>query len=660
MNGKAWRRNACRAAMAAVAASTALGAAPEWLQGCLSSTQPPWRPTANAVQLLDSTQISFTTAQRIVAVYRSARRLQSEAGLPRLTFAIAYNADTDRVVSAEAWSVSPDGKQVRSFERGAFLDHVLQFNQYFWNSERVLQFDGQGRVQTGGTVAWEVKIEKNLGFSTVGTGFLPQMMTLRSVYEVAPAPGTRLEWFSDTPGLGTPSADPGTGSLRWELARLSSPALGPPTGFHPNPMIVSVRCVPADAPANHKETWGDFSRTAAQIMDPRMDPGGAVKAQADQLVAGKTARWERIRALAEFVQAQIVYLEITLDKDSVAGYRPHPAAEVLRNRYGDCKDKATLLVSMLRAIGEDGRVVLLMAQNPTFVRSEWPSNQFNHAIAAIRADADVPAGWPVVDAGTSGKWVIFDPTDSITPLGVLSRGDQGGFGLLVDPAQGALMRLPAPEPEGNGMKRKIEAVMDPQGALSVKVDEQYLGSNGAVSRQERWALPKDRFQSVLEQRIHRTNPLASNVQWSDDWDAAGARYRLSFGFAVPTYGRALGGGLVVLAPDILPRDFTPVHWQGRRDGVCWIGADAVDDELKLSLPPGCSVEELPDPYSENGKAMSCELSYRSEGNLVLFRKKFLRSAGFYDESAYHGLEGFYQRLTEAERRPIVLRKAPSS
>jgi hypothetical protein len=646
--------------MAVLAAATALGAAPEWLQNCLNSTEPPWRPNANVVQLLESTQISYTSPQRILAVYRSVRRLQNGEGLSRLTFATAYDADTDRVVSAEAWSVSPDGKQVRSYERGAFLDHVLQFNQYFWDSERVLQFDGQGRAQTGGTVAWEVKIEKNLGFATVGTRFLPQMMTLRSVYEVTPAPGTRLEWFSDTPSLRTPGAGPGTGSLRWELARLSNPSPNPPTGFLPDPMMVSVRCVPADAPANHTETWGDFSRVAAQIMDPRLDPGGAVKIQADQLVAGKTARWDKIRALTEFVQEQIVYLAITLDKDSVAGYRPHPAAEVLRNRYGDCKDKATLLVSMLRAIGEDGRVVLLMAENPSFVRSEWPSNQFNHAIAAIRADAGVPAGWPVVDTGPSGSWVIFDPTDPTTPLGVLSRGDQGGFGLVVDPAHGALVRLPAPEPEGNGMTRKIAAAMDPQGALTVKVEEQHLGSNGAVLRQERWALPKDRFQSALEQRIHRTNPLASNVQWSDDWDAAGARYRLSFGFAVPTYGRALGGGLVVLAPDILPGEFAPVHWQGRRDGVCWLGTDAVEDELKLSLPPGCSVEELPDPYSDNGKTVSCELSYRSEGNAVVFQKKLRRSAGFYGETDYHGLEAFYQRLSEAERRPIVLRRAPSS
>ena len=649
-------RHARRMAAAVLAVSAAMGAVPDWLQTCLKSNQPPWRPDENAVQLLDSTQVSFATPQQVVMVYRSARRLQSDEGLPHLVFAAAYNADNDRIVSAQAWTVSPDGKQVRSYPRGAFVDQVLQLNQYFWDSERVLRFDGGGQTQNGGTVAWEVKIERNLGFATVETEFLPRMPTLRSVFEVTPAPGARLEWSADAPSLRSPGAGPGTGSLRWELSRLSKLPSDLPTGFHPNLLRVSARCVFAE----RADTWADFSRVAAQIADPRLDSGGAVKAQAEQLAAGKTARWERIRALCEFVQEQIVYLAITLDKDSVAGYRPHPAGEVLGKRYGDCKDKANLLVSMLRAIGEDGRMVLLMAENPGFVRSDWPSNQFNHAIVAIPADAGTPAGWPVADAGKAGKWVIFDPTDPTTPLGVLSPGDQGGFGLVVDRAQGALVRLPAADPETTGTTRKVEAALDSNGGLSVKVDEQLSGNAGAVWRQRKWALPKDKFESTIERRIHEANPLSAGLKWSDEWNAVDSRYRLSFEFAVPTYGRTLGGGLVVLAPGILPTAFKLNHWQGRRNGTCWLAADSLKEEVRLALPPGCSVEELPDPWSEEGKTVSGQLSYRTEGNVIIFQNSYRRQAGFYGEADYHLLETFYQRLSEAGRRPVIVRRPSSS
>ena len=657
MNPRAWIRRAGFLAAAVLAASPAVGSAPDWLQGCITSNQPPWRPDQNSVQLLDSTQVSFVTPRRAIMVYRSARRLQSEEGLPRLVFQTAYNADNDRILGAQAWTVSADGKQVRTYERGAFVDSVMQYNNYFWDSERVLAFDGRGRIQAAGTVAWEVKIERNLGFPTVEAAFLPRMPTLRSVFEVTPAPGSKLEWFADAPSLRNPAADPGTGSLHWELARLASTPVDVPTGFLPNLLRVSARCVFAGTGSGHPDTWADFSGVAAQITDPSLDPGGSVKAQAYQLVAGKTARWDRIRALSEFVQGQIVYLAIILDKDSVAGYRPHPAAEVLKKRYGDCKDKATLLVSMLRAIGEDGRMVLLMAENPGFVRGDWPSSQFNHAIVAIPADADTPAGWPVAEAGGTGRWVIFDPTDPTTPLGVLSPGDQGGFGLIVDRSKGALVRLPASEPEGNGMARKVEAVLDAQGGLAVRVAEQLSGNAGAVWRQMKWAMPKERFEAMIEQRIHGPNPLSSGLRWSDEWDAAEARFRLSFDFAVPAYGRTLGGGLVVLAPNILPGGIKLIHWQGRRSGVCWLAADALTEEVRLTLPPGCTVEELPDPVSEEGKASSYRLSYRTEGNVVIFENSYKRRAGFYGEADYHLLEAFYQRLAEAERRPIIVRRA---
>jgi len=660
MTGRSWVRAAFRLAAAVFAASSAAAAGPDWLQSCLISGKPPWRADAAALQLLNSTQVSFLSPRRILAVYRSVRRIDREDGMNHFSFLTPYNADTDRILSAEAWVISPDGKDTRSFARGAFVDRVLQDNKYFWDAERVLQFDGQSRVEMGGgTVACEVKIERDLGVGNVSDQFLNAMMTLHSVFEVTPAPGTKLEWFAQNPSFRSPRADPTTGSLRWELDRLPSAPVDGPTGFHPDRMRVEVRCAPLDPSAVQLKTWRDFSQIAAQIMDPRLDSGGAVKTEADLLVALKTARWDRIRALCEFVQKEIVYLAITLDKDSVAGYRPHPAAEVLRNRFGDCKDKATLLVSLLRASGEDGRVVLLMAADPSYVTEEWPSAQFNHAIAAIPADADTPAGWPVTDAGPLGKFVIFDPTDPTTPLGILSPSDQGGFGVVVDPTQGALVRLPVSDADHSGLVRRIEVAPNPQGGLMVKVEENRRGINAAEYHLMRWNLPKDRFQSLLEQRIHQTHPLCGDLNWSDDWNASEGKYRLAFGFTIPTYGQTLGGSLVVLTPDILPSQFKLAAWKGRRDGISWLGADALQEEVRLTLPAGSSLEELPDPWSEEGKTVSCQLSYRIEGDVVIFRHRWQRRAGFYGAGDYHALEELYQRIIAAERRPIVLRQRRS-
>ncbi len=163
------------------------------------------------------------------------------------------------------------------------------------------------------------------------------------------------------------------------------------------------------------KTWADFASLTSDIIEPRIPANPAVAERAAALVKGKTDRWDRIRAITEFVQKEITYLSLTLEKDSLAGYRPHVPGEVLQGKLGDCKDKATLVVSMLRSIGEKAFVVLLYAGNPKAVSQDWPSQSFNHAIVAIAADESVPAQWPQIDGGTLGKLVLFDaiqPTDA--------------------------------------------------------------------------------------------------------------------------------------------------------------------------------------------------------------------------------------------------------
>jgi transglutaminase-like putative cysteine protease len=641
-------------------AASCRAAGPDWLVSVLAANNPPWRPNAAAVQLLNLMQVRYVDTRHSVMLWRGAVRIDTEGGLANAGVQFSCNSDTDRILSAKAWVVSADGKKTQSFQLGAFIDRAAQINQYYWDAERILQFSGAGRVEVGGTFAWEIQCDQARGIEDSSTSFLPALSTVRAMFEVIPAPGTKLEWHAPSPGLAAaPGSEPG--ALCWEVDRERSLGTGQPTRFLPDPLRVSVRCVSASpAGSAGKATWEGLSRVIAQITDPRVDQTGAVKAEAEQLVAGKKGRWQRIRALTEFVQREIVYLEITLDKDTLAGYRPHPAAEVLRNRYGDCKDKATLLVSLLRAIGEDGRLVLLQHGDPRFVDPDWPCAEFNHAIAAIPADADCPAWWSAVDAGKLGKWVIFDPTDTATPLGVLNSGDQAGFGLIVDSSAGTLVRLPVSDPDHSLVKHAIEATLDTQGELTAKVDESLVGLAAAEVYTVRWSLPREQYQTILERRVQNGHPLAHDLTWSDDWQAADAHLGQHLAFRIPDYVHRLNNGLMLLDPNVLPDAMRLQPWTVRHRGVSWLGPTEIDEEVRFRLPPGTTIEELPDPYAEKGETVSAQLSYRAESNAVVYQRRVQRKSAFYEKPDYEALRAFYKRLSEAERQPIVLRQAPPS
>jgi len=633
--------------------------APDWVQKSLAEDNANWRPAGNAILLLEARTTRFLPPDGSSARcrMRSVLEIRTEEGQASALAALPYNPDTCRVLSARAWIVSPDGKKTKAFDRADFVDSVAEINNYMWNSERKLVFDGRGRAEVGGALAWEFEIERQNELKESDESFLHSMPVWRAEYDVIPVPGGRLDWFATASRLRSPVPGSEPGALHWELDRQAPLSGERPETFFPNLLFVHVRSLNSGTSPSER-SWADVSRLADGIFEPRFDAGREIKARSEELMSGKPDRWERIRALTDFVQKQIVYLSLTLDTDSLAGLRPHPAAEVLRNRYGDCKDKATLLVSMLRSVGEGGYPVLLYAANQKAVSPDWPSpGEFNHAIVAIPADGQVPSWWPVVDLAGLGRVVIFDPTDPTTPLGLLSSADQGGWGLVVSPRGGSLFSLPASDPSCSRIERHVEAVLTSSGAMSVKIRQDEIGEPGAIVHAQRSYSSADEFDRKIEGWVHETLPLARAMQCSDDWDAHLGRHRLDLEFAVPQYGRPMADGMILVSPALLPAATPLAPWRTRNEGSVWLSSYAMQEEVRLHLPDGYVVEELPDPFDQDQADCACHLAYRTEGRDVVFQMRLERQARSLDKNAYETLRGFWMKAQDSERSPILLRRA---
>jgi hypothetical protein len=486
--------------------------------------------------------------------------------------------------------------------------------------------------------------------------FPTDLACVRSVLEVTPSPGGRLEWHGA--GHDAAGATPGSsaGALRWERKNYSAVAAGGdrPEGFLAASRMLSVRNIPS-AGGQAIQNWPQLAQLAAGIIEPRMVVAVEVKAKAEAIVAGKITRWERIRALAEFVQREISYLAVILDKDYLAGYRPHFAGDVLQNRYGDCKDKAALLVAMLRAVGEGGYVVLVAAGNPKAVEPSWPSARFNHTIVAMIADEAVPASWSTVDGGPLGNLVLFDPTDPITPLGLLSDGDQGGYGLVASDKSSGLVLLPAASPDVNRIDTRIHATFDDTGELVVKVEETSTGAIGVMLRKVRESLRNDRFAPLLETRLRETISFVQDLRWKDTWQAAEGTWRLEFDFKAPRYARRTGGDLMLLSPQVILGKSRLTPWKTRQEGFVWSASNRQTKHVRLTLPEHAKIEEMPDDWNQAIASASCRLSYRREGKDIIFESELTQSGGFLDQSHYEELRLFLQKVYEAERRPVLVR-----
>jgi transglutaminase-like putative cysteine protease len=156
-----------------------------------------------------------------------------------------------------------------------------------------------------------------------------------------------------------------------------------------------------------------------------------IETKALELTKGASSDREKLLALYNYVTA-LRYVAVPLGVNSI---RPHAAASVLRNQYGDCKDKANLLNTLLRSVKIPADLVLV----PRFERAyeSTPGFTFNHAISRVRL-------------GTETLWL--DTTDDICRFGLLPPGDPGRKVLVIDGKTTALEQLPQSAPEAHTLR----------------------------------------------------------------------------------------------------------------------------------------------------------------------------------------------------------------
>lgn len=655
------RRSVCALfVLLATAAWSAAASAPDWLYPVLAVDPAKWGETEHTLRLLDYQRTEYTGRDRVRTVIRVASRLLADDGRPQLRAQFVYNSDTMRIRSARAWIVSANQKKTRSFGRDEFQDVARSTQKLFWNATRMIYHYPTENVEVGGVYAWEFEVEGDAGFFDTNRDFLPDQPTRRSVFEVVPVAGSKLEWHATSALIPAPQTLGASGGLRWQMEQLLPVPEDEPTDFIANPLRVSVRCAATGTAAGRLGSWEEFSRTVAEIVEPRMAVEATIRAKAAALTANGASRWDRVRALSEFVQRDVSYLSMTLEKDSVAGYRPRPAAECLRNLYGDCKDKASLLAAMLRAIDDRGYLVLVFSGNPRVVPRDWPSACFNHAIAAIPADAETPAHWPVVETATLGRLVIFDATDPFTPLGVLPRSDQGGHALVVAAGGAELVTLPGESHSASGIHREFTGTLRPQGALEVKGTERRLGSAGAARQASRATLREEQFGNLVQGRLRALLPLMRDFKWKEHWDAPSSTHQLELEFAVDKYARPIGTERLMFSP-LVPEPWMQLNsWKVEHEGTSWFHGLRLQDTMRLTLPEGFDLEELPKPLAIDDAKLAYRITYRMEGRTVVTERQVVMPEQFQDRATYEAFRQLVQRAQEQERRPVILKRTAAA
>lgn len=276
-------------------------------------------------------------------------------------------------------------------------------------------------------------------------------------------------------------------------------------------------------------SWEQIGRWYAALDKDRRAPSPEVRAKAEELTKGLTSDMDKIEALYDYVAKNFRYVSLSL---GLGRYQPHAAADVLHNQYGDCKDKHTLLASLLEAEGFHASSVLINSSRKLDPDVPSPA-QFDHVITMLPMSTGKNAANKVKDAKENEVWM--DTTAEVAPFRLLAFTLRNKLALVI-PADGTphLENTPADTPMPDSELSQVDGKVNEIGKLEAHVHYTIRGDEELMLRSIFRRVPEAQWQRVMENVNAAMGGEITNLKVSDP-AATREAFTLSYDISKPNF-----------------------------------------------------------------------------------------------------------------------------
>ncbi len=629
--------------------------APEWLRALAREPLGAYPSETEAVQLLDEQITTVRENGEIRTLYRRAYKILRPQGRHWGTAVVHFDSDS-RLTFLKAWSIPAQGGEYEVKEKDAVETSLVSDSLYSDNRQKILTIPA---ADPGSVVGYEFEQRRRPEVLQDSWWFQDSIPVRHARYLLELPKG----WEHSAYWLNHEVREPrpaGENRWMWEVADVpaleSEPSMPSRSAIQARLGIKFFAGERRNAQATQR-SWEEVALWYWQLAGARRQSTPAIRQQVASLTASLPGSEEKVRALAAYVQRQIRYVAIEI---GIGGYQPHAASDVFTNKYGDCKDKVTLLSAMLGEIGVDSHYILVHTSRGA-VQPVFPSMlSFNHVILGIR----VPAGAftdfasALVETKSFGRLLFFDPTDDMTPLGELPPGLQASQGLIVSEDGGALAEFPLAPSNTNRLLRTGKMTLGPDGTLTARIQELYFGYLAANRRTAMLAVPLSERARQLERRLgfHLGDFVLTNAKVVD-LDKIDSSFGLIYEFKAANYAKR-AGNLFLLRPRVLGQKSDDVlELKERKNPVEFTAASLETDIFEITLPPGYVVDELPPPVEAEIGAASYKSRIELDGNVLRYRRDYEIREVHVGRERFEDLKKFFRQIASDERSNAVLKRA---
>lgn len=626
------------------------GDAPDWLRSLAREPLGTYPKETDAVVLLDEERTTVKDNGDIVTFYRRAYKILRPGGENVTRLSVEFSEDK-KLTYLKGWSITPEGHEYEAKEKDAIETSGFDSSELYSDVKyKILKLPGG---QVGTVVGFEYE-RKRQPYTFENTWFIHSSFpTKHSRFTLRIPAG----WEYKTAWVNQPAQEPKVvaGEHIWELNDL--PAIEDEPGMPHWRAVAGRMTITFFSPKVQGRTyssWSELGNWYTQLTSGRRDVTPAIQEQAKQLTAASPDAMAKIRALAIYVQSRVRYVAVEI---GIGGLQPHTAGEILSKSYGDCKDKATLLSSLLKAVGIESYYVPVHTERGVFTENTPPSIGFNHVILAIQLPSGAGAEMSsVLTHPQLGKLLIFDPTSELVPLGSLPASEQFNYGLLVTPAGGELVKLPGLGPESNRVQRTAKLSLLPDGTLKGSVEEVRSGASAATGRNRLLHQTTSDRRKMLE---HFLAQLVGNFQLdevtAENLENSDRDLVLRYTFTASKYAKNMGQ-LLLVRPRVLGEKAGELEKKTRKYAYEFDAPSLQTDVFEISLPAGYAVDELPEAADVKFPFAEYNSKFEAASNVLRYQREYKVKETLVPADKISDLQRLFSEINSDEKNVAVLKK----
>ena len=598
-------------------------------------------PDASSITLRDESVVKVNPDGTSVDVTHETFKIFNQRAHDKAEITIPFDADKEKITNIHARTIKPNGTVLPA--GGGDIHTSAPYSEFAMYDDAKVTGISMPGVEDGVIVDYVYT-------RTTTKSFLPNQYSetwsfrdgvdpvkLSKMTLNAPASmsiNTLPQNASAMTATVTPSPDGKRKTYVWKMADLGTiipePEMPPAYTFLPT---VEISTIPS---------WQVIARWYQGLAAGQMAASPEIKDTVKTLTAGKTNDTDKARAIYYWVEGQTRYVALEL---GLSAFQPHPAATVCRDRYGDCKDMATLLLTMLHEAGiKTAWPVLLGAESQAPVQSYLAAPTFfNHAI--VRADID-------------GKPYWFDSTAAMCPFGAIPGGDRGVHAFVIRDGVGSFETIPIGTPEENCQTTLTTVDLHADGSAECKTTVDLTGDNGLGARLSFRGLDASQLKPGFQNMVSGFSPTASLLDYTlsplADRDQP---VTLGVTYHAPLWATRTGHLLIIDGKNLssAPYDRDSRVFPIYEDKT----AEAVEN-LAVTLPPGYTLEDKPDDLHEQMPLGDYDQTVTQTGNVVTVHLVVTSHPGEIMPADYAAAKAQYAKVVTLRKQPLVLHLADKS